>query len=333
MVIDLNKCIGCQTCTVACKTLWTDEEGMEHMYWNSVNTQPGRGTPRDWEGMGGGFENDVPRAGRLPSISEFGDVPRYDYERVFSEGHGEKEFLRPKKRPDWMFNWDEDQGAGVFPNSYFFYLPRLCNHCTYPACAEACPIKAISKRKEDGIVLIDQDKCKGYRFCMEACPYKKIYYNYVTRTSQKCIFCFPRVDKGVAQACARQCPGRVRFVGYLDDERGPIHRLVNQWKVALPLHPEYGTEANIYYVPPIGPLRNTEDGNFDPSQPRIPTEYLVSLFGANVKPAIETLQTEMDKRRRGEKSELLEILIGWRWPDDFFSHLTKDPVEAGGGLS
>ena len=56
MVMDLNKCIGCQTCTIACKRLWTRDEGMEYMWWNTVNTQPGRGTPRDWQDLGGGFD-------------------------------------------------------------------------------------------------------------------------------------------------------------------------------------------------------------------------------------------------------------------------------------
>ena len=55
MVMDLNKCLGCQTCTIACKTLWTDQEGMEYMWWNIVVTMPGHGTPRDWQHMGGGF--------------------------------------------------------------------------------------------------------------------------------------------------------------------------------------------------------------------------------------------------------------------------------------
>ena len=56
-VYDLNKCIGCQTCSVACKVLWThEEEGAEHQWWMTVNTQPGAGTPKDWEKMGGGYD-------------------------------------------------------------------------------------------------------------------------------------------------------------------------------------------------------------------------------------------------------------------------------------
>ena len=74
-------------------------------------------------------------------------------------------------------NWDEDVGEGEYPNSYYFYLPRLCNHCTKPACLAACPMKAIRKREEDGIVLVDLQKCRGIRNCIRACPYKKVYFN------------------------------------------------------------------------------------------------------------------------------------------------------------
>ena len=56
-VFDLNKCIGCQTCSVACKMLWTQDEGTEHQWWMTVNTQPGQGTPKGWEGMGGGYKS------------------------------------------------------------------------------------------------------------------------------------------------------------------------------------------------------------------------------------------------------------------------------------
>jgi len=327
MVFDLNKCLGCQTCVMACKTLWTKEEGMAHQWWAVVNTMPGRGTPRDWEQSGGGFDaQGVPRGGRLPKRGEFGEAWEFNHEEVFEGGKGQRVHLKPEGDPSWGPNWDEDQGAGEYPNGYYFYLPRICNHCTHPACLEACPRSAIYKREEDGIVLINEESCKGYRFCMEACPYKRIYFNHVRGISQKCIFCFPRVEKGVAPACARQCPGRLRFVGYLDDPNGPIHKLVKRWRVALPLHPELGTQPNIYYVPPLAPPRFGPDGKPDPSQPRIPTEYLRSLFGPDVDEALALLRSEIEKRRRGERSELLETLIVYRWPDQIFPDFQRDPA-------
>jgi len=326
MVMDLNKCLGCQTCTVACKRLWTRDEGMEYMWWNTVNTRPGRGTPRDWEQMGGGFREGKAQLGRVPKRSEFGEAWEFNHEEVFHGGKDELVQLKPKgETPKWGPNWDEDQGAGEYPNNYYFYVPRICNHCTHAACLEACPRGAIEKREEDGIVLINEDRCHGYRFCMEACPYKKIYFNHVQQVSQKCIFCFPRVEQGVANACARQCPGRVRFVGYRDDQAAPIYKLVDQWKVAIPLHPEYGTDPNVFYVPPILPPRLDDNGEVDESKPRVPNEYLISLFGPKVLEVIEVLDGEMRKARKGEKSELMDILIAYKW-SDMFGGFDRDPA-------
>jgi nitrate reductase beta subunit len=97
----------------------------------------------------------------------------------------------------------------------FFYLPRTCNHCLNPACVAACPSGALHKRGEDGIVLIDQDGCRGWRACVAACPYKKTYYNWQTGKSEKCIYCFPRVENGEAPACFHTCVGRIRYTGVL----------------------------------------------------------------------------------------------------------------------
>ena len=93
------------------------------------------------------------------------------------------------------------------------YLPRLCEHCLNPACVAACPSGAIYKREEDGIVLIDQDKCRGWRMCVSGCPYKKIYYNWSSGKSEKCIFCYPRIEAGQPTVCSETCVGRIRYLG------------------------------------------------------------------------------------------------------------------------
>ena len=334
MVMDLNKCIGCQLCSMACKSLWTQLEGREYMWWNKVNTQPGKGSPKDWERKGGGYQvlfggkvRD-PVRGELPTRKDFGDMWKFNFEEVFSSKAGDKHLQARNPdgtEPDWAMNWDEDQGGGKYPNAFYFYLPRLCNHCTYAACIDACPRNAIYKREEDGAVVIDQDRCKGYRFCLEACPYKVIYFNFVKKTSMKCIFCYPRLEQDVPTACARQCTGRVRFLGFMDDEKGPIHKLVKVWKVALPLHLEYGTEPNVFYVPPLAPPRLDEEGKVDPSKPRVPMAYLRYLFGPEVEKALETMQTEMEKVRNGGKSELMDILVAREWAG-MFRPFTKDPA-------
>lgn len=326
MVFDLNKCLGCQTCSVACKVLWTQDAGEDYQWWMTVNTVPGRGHPRDWEAMGGGYQDGCPVAGRLPSRAAFGGGWRYNYQEVYaSKEHIPLRPVNGDGTTDWGPNWDEDEGGGVYPNSYFFYLPRLCNHCTHPVCVEACPRGAMYKRTQDGIVLRNEDRCDGYRFCLEACPYKKIYFNFVRQVSQHCILCFPRLERGVAPACVRQCPGRLIFVGYLDDVEGPIHRLVYQWRVALPLHPEYGTGPNIFYIPPLAPARLNEDGSLDEATPRIPMEELERLFGPRVGQALETLRSELEKKRRGEPSELLDTLIVYHW-SELLGPYARDPA-------
>ena len=327
-VFDLNKCIGCQTCSVACKVLWNDgEDGAAHQWWMTVNTSPGAGTPRGWERMGGGYDADGRlRLGQLPTPDEFGGGWDYNYDRVLRGGAGSRVHLeKTAGSASWGMNWDEDEGGGQFPNAYMFYLPRLCNHCTKPPCVEACTNGAMFKRDEDGLVLRDEDACRGAQRCARACPYKKIYFNAARGTSQHCIGCFPRIDKGVAPACVRQCPGRAAFVGFLDDEKSWPHRLVKQWKVALPLHPEYGTEPNVFYVPPLAPAPLREDGSYDEDGDRIPPRLLEEMFGPAVHGALDVLRTELEAKRRGRRSELMDTLILYRW-QDALGQLDRDPA-------
>ncbi|MDK1023015.1 MAG: respiratory nitrate reductase subunit beta [Gammaproteobacteria bacterium] len=327
-VIDLNKCLGCQTCSVACKVLWTREEGEEHQWWRSVNTQPGEGTPKSWEQMGGGIDPQTqePRPGHQPTREEFGGAWEFNFKEVLYGGNAGKEFLEPQapRKNRWAMNWDEDQGAGEWPNSYHFYLPRMCNHCSRPVCQEACPVGAIYKR-DDGIVLRDEEVCSGARFCMEACPYKKIYFNYQRHVAQQCIGCYPRIEAGVAPSCVRQCPGRALFIGWRDDEGGAIHRLIREWKVALPLHGEYGTGPNVFYVPPLSADRLNEDMSFQNDVPRIPPEYLESLFGPAVHDALNTLKREIASVRAGGSSEIIDTLVAYQW-HELLGPFSKDPV-------
>ena len=315
MVLDLNKCIGCHTCTTACKLMWTNRNGREFMYWNNVETQPGLGYPRDYQNMGGGFDGEgALRLGQQPSQDDYGVPWEYNYEEALMTGTDP--WLRPNVKPTWGANWDEDEGEGQYPNSYYFYLPRLCNHCDNPACLAACSRNAIYKRQEDGIVLVDQERCRGYRYCVNACPYKKIYFNEEISKSEKCIFCYPRIEKGLPTACAQQCVGRIRWIGYRDDEAGPIHLLVEKYKVALPLHGEWGTQPNVFYVPPTSPSKYASDGRAMDEQ-RIPLEYLESLFGPTTSEALATLERERQAKADGRDSELMDTLIGFKHAEMF----------------
>ena len=316
MVMDLNKCIGCQTCTVACKTQWTNRNGREYMYWNNVETYPGEGYPRQWMNAGGGFDpNGDLQEGTIPNIETDYGIP-WDYN--FDELAMGKELV-PNVEPTWGPNWDEDVGAGQFPkDNYFFYIPRICNHCTNPGCLSACPRDAIFKREQDGVVLVDLDRCQGYRYCIAGCPYKKIYFNPKISKSEKCILCFPRVEKGLPPACAQQCVGRIRFVGFLDDKDSQVYKLVHKYKVALPLRSDYGTQPNIYYIPPTeAPPKFDAEGRVIEGSTRVPVEELEKLFGKEVHNSIKIMKDEMQKRKESGESDLLDLLISFKHSEMF----------------
>ena len=284
---------------------------------------PAPGTPSTGPDLGGRDGKGQVKPGTVPNLdAQYGRAWNFNHKQVFGREDGKKGlkvWLRPegKSRPKWGANWDEDQGTGSYPeDNHYFYLPRLCNHCTHPACLAACPRGSIEKRSEDGIVVVNQDRCHGYRFCVEACPYKKVYFDTQRQVAAKCIFCFPRVEEGEPPACARQCPGRLRFVGFVDDREGPIWKLVHKWKVAIPLHPQYGLSPNVFYVPPMSPPKLDAQGR-PTAEPRIALSYLESLFGKDVHRALATVEAEREKKKHGKPSELMDLLIAYDWNENF----------------
>ena len=316
MVMDLNKCIGCQTCTVACKTQWTNRNGRDYMYWNNVETFPGNGYPKKWQAAGGGFDaaGDL-QQGIVPDIEKDYGIPwEFNYDQM-KDG----KILKANVEPTWGPNWDEDVGTGNYPNdNYFFYIPRICNHCSNPGCLASCPRDAIFKRDQDGVVLVDLDRCQGYRYCIAGCPYKKVYFNPKIGKSEKCIFCYPRIEKGLPTACAQQCVGRIRWIGFLDDEESQVHKLVEKYKVAIPLRPDKGTAPNVYYVPPVmSPVKYDANGKPVEGSERVPVEELETLFGSAVHGAMETLKAEMDKRKKTGESELIDLLVAFQHKEMF----------------
>jgi nitrate reductase beta subunit len=187
----------------------------------------------------------------MPTMDDYYEPWTYDYQHLFTAPEGPDQ---PTARPISMVtgeliqiqagpNWDDDLGGspvyaqndpnlkGLTPEQQqqlfaverlvFFYFPRICNHCLNAACVAACPSGALYKRGEDGIVLVDQNRCRGWRACVAACPYKKVFYNWNTGKSEKCILCFPRLETGQAPACFHSCVGRIRYLGILlyDAER------------------------------------------------------------------------------------------------------------------
>jgi len=314
-VFNINRCIACQTCTMACKSTWTFSRGQEYMYWNNVESKPFGGYPHNWDSkLLGMLDKENPDKQRWSGESDAkheSPYGKFDGKTIFEAAEKHYDEDGPKRALGYLPTDEEwtapniheetaigdmwrDQswgGSAQLPEHkvWFFYLQRLCNHCTYPGCLAACPRQAIYKRPEDGVVLIDQNRCRGYRKCVEACPYKKAMYRPTTGTSEKCVACYPRLEgkdpkispKGepAETRCMTSCPGRIRLQGLVQiDDKGkwkadrwnPLYYLIRERKIALPIYPQFGTEPNGFYIPPRW----------------VPRPYLVQMFGPGVQDAI-----------------------------------------------
>ncbi len=285
-VFNINRCIGCQTCTMACKSTWTFSKGQELMWWNNVESKPFGGYPQVWdvkllEMLGPQPGWDTARASPTAPYGVYAGKTIFETappgEQVLGYLPEEKEWKAPNIYEDTANRAPQtsggvQEGASLPEHQiFFFYLARICNHCSYPACLAACPRKAIYKRPEDGIVLIDQARCRGYRKCVEACPYKKPMWRANTKLSEKCIACYPRLERGLVTRCVSACVGKIRLQGWIDEPGSPVYFLVREEEVALPLYAQFGTEPNVYYIPPRW----------------APRRYLKQLFGPGVEKAIE----------------------------------------------
>jgi tetrathionate reductase subunit B len=127
-----------------------------------------------------------------------------------------------------------------------FFVPKLCNHCTHPACVQVCPVGA-TYRTEDGVVLIDHDYCIGCRYCVQACPYGARLFNEEQGVSDKCTWCYHRITKGLQPACVEVCPVGARIFGDMNDKQSPISLFVRNNRVQV-LKPESGNAPNVFYV-------------------------------------------------------------------------------------
>jgi nitrate reductase / nitrite oxidoreductase, beta subunit len=328
-VFDINKCIACQTCTLACKTTWTSGKGQEYMLWNNVETKPYGFYPLAWDLK---LLQMLEGQGWAEREYEGRKIHTYEGRTIFEAAPAGERVLswRPEDQDYAYPNTGEDDCAGRIDGgaslqvphlSWFFYLARICNHCTYPACLASCPRGSIYKRPEDGIVLLDQGRCRGYQECVKGCPYKKVFFNPMTGTSEKCIACFPKIEQGLQPQCFANCIGKIRLAGWLstpDKARAdnPIDYLVHIRKVALPLFPQFGLEPNVYYIPPI----------------HAPASFLRQMFGPGAEDAVKTYRAAS---RDPDLTGLLglfgstEMVIPrWRRQGDWISGLNEAGAEA-----
>lgn len=327
-VFDINKCIACQTCTLACKTTWTSGTGQEYMLWNNVETKPYGFYPLAWD-----LKLLRMLDGQNWAQGEYEGRETHTYEgrTIFEAAPAGERVLgwRPEDQDYAYPNVGEDDCAGRIDKgasmqaphmTWFFYLARICNHCTYPACLSSCPRGSIYKRPEDGIVLIDQGRCRGYQECVQACPYKKVFFNPMTGTSEKCIACFPKIESGLQPQCFVNCIGKIRLAGWISPPGkarpdNPIDYLVHIRKVALPLFPQFGLEPNVYYIPPLN----------------APVSFLRQMFGPGAEDAVKTYrQAAQDPDLSGllglfGSTEM--VVARWRRQGDLVSGLNDSGVE------
>lgn len=177
MTIDLDRCTGCNSCTVACKQ-----------------------------------ENNVNLGAFLVRVHQIGPI-------------------------------------GEFPNHMeMYFLPLMCQHCKSPACIAKCPTDALYKR-EDGIVLIDKEKCTDCRECITVCPYGAYSYNSEKKVLEKCDLCAHLIDKGEKPTCIKACIVQAIVVGDIDDSSSEISQKVREaGSRAYTLHPETDVNPSVYYI-------------------------------------------------------------------------------------
>jgi nitrate reductase beta subunit len=336
----------------------------------------------------------------MPEIDDYYEPFTYNYAHLQNAPLSE---ATPTARPisqitgksmekiTWGPNWEDDLAGefhkrskdknmdniqkemyGQFEHTFHMYLPRICNHCLNAACVAACPSGSIYKREEDGIVLVDQDKCRGWRMCVSSCPYKKVFYNWESGKAEKCIGCYPRVESGMPTVCSESCVGRIRYNGIMlyDADRieelasmedtqdlyeaqrsifldpndpevikaarleginedwltaarnSPIWKMVMDWKIAFPIHPEFRTLPMVWYVPPLSPVQSQIDQGNLPVGPdgaiplagsmRLPVQYLANLLTAGKSEPIESALNKLIAMRSYQRSIHVEGQVDTR---------------------
>lgn len=202
LMIDLDNCVGCHACAVACKS------------WNTSGTT---GPLTDYQPYGG----------------EPGGV--------------------------W-FNRIRHYEAGSYPHNETVNFPMSCLHCKDADCVTVCPTGASWKRPEDGIVLVDQDKCMGCNLCAWACPYGARELDQASGTMKKCTLCIDRIyDESLPEAqrepaCVIVCPTHARFFGDYDDPDSEVSRISRE-RHGMALMPELGYNPTNLYLPLRDPAR------------------------------------------------------------------------------
>ena len=206
--VDATKCIGCLRCVEACKRE-NDVIGDAHHFLTWVERYvylEGEETPR------------IDSHSDPVNIEASGSESEYRFANRYKDAKVEKAF----------------------------FVPKLCNHCTHPACVQVCPTGATYKTR-DGAVVIDHKYCIGCQYCVQACPYGARFFNESKQVTEKCTWCYHRITKGLQPACVEVCPVGARIFGDLRDKQSPISLFIRNNRTNV-LRPESGNAPNVYYV-------------------------------------------------------------------------------------
>ena len=232
LVIDLDTCVGCHACAVSCKQ------------WNAEAAGP-----------------DADPYGDAPSGVWFNRVHSYEVAAQFlpTPGAAPEVLLPPgegaRRADEGTPSGCAAGGSGEKQPAMTLHFPRSCLHCETPACVTVCPTGASFKRAEDGIVLVDDDKCIGCKLCSWACPYGAREYSETTGTMKKCTLCVDRIhdprlpEADRKPACVQACPTGARHFGDLGDPDSAVSKLVAD-RGGVALMPELGYAPVNRYLPP-----------------------------------------------------------------------------------
>ena len=249
LVIDLDTCVGCHACAVACKE-WNDggqfgplpdenPYGKEPLgvWFNRVHTLEVTD-----EGRGARGE------GKIKSTDSAASALQASKTRASADEDGRRSALPSPLAP-------RPSSLSSSPSPLTVHFPRSCLHCETPDCVTVCPTGASYKRAEDGIVLVDEDKCIGCKLCSWACPYGAREYSEVRGVMQKCTLCVDRIYNDSFEeidrqpACVMACPTRARHFGDLGDPDSAVSKLVAE-RDGYDLMPEMGYKPVNKYLPP-----------------------------------------------------------------------------------
>jgi Fe-S-cluster-containing dehydrogenase component len=206
--VDVTKCIGCLRCVEACKTENNVLKDAHHF----------RTWVERYVTLEGEEKAHIDSQSDPVNIAASGSEAEYRFANRYKDAKVDKAF----------------------------FVPKLCNHCTHPACVQVCPTGA-TYRTLDGVVVIDHTYCIGCQYCVQACPYGARYFNEEKGVTDKCTWCYHRITKGLQPACVEVCPVGARVFGDRNDKQSPISVFIRDNRVSV-LRPESGNAPNVFYV-------------------------------------------------------------------------------------